>query len=233
LYRQLGLSKPPIAVAFRQSPPAGLRAWDGGALPAGCAFWQQAWEGQSFYTAPEDHYNCAIGCHTHAIALPAERADELPQAVGLMVESGYLRPEEVPGIPTLETSPRYVAYGPVDTAGFTPDVVVLAASPRQAMILYEAAVRAGAGNPLMNAVGRPGCAVLPLARQTGTAALSLGCIGNRLRTGVGDDELYLAIPGEKWEAVLEAARTLLAANARMAEYYQTTDAQRRDAPAAR
>ncbi len=97
----LGLSKPPIAIAFLDEPPAGLKQWDGGDMPAGCAFWERAWAGECFYTVPSDHYNCAVGSHTHNIQLPPERSHQLSDTVSYMVETNYLRSEEVAGIPTL------------------------------------------------------------------------------------------------------------------------------------
>ena len=232
LQNLLGLRKRPIAIAFCDAPPEGLAPWSGGPMPSGCAFWQQAWAGRSFYTIPSDHYNCLIGCHTHNIPLPAEHAAGLSETVGLMVTNGYIRSEEVAGIPTVGKTPSFVAYGPIDDCDFQPDMVVLAVAPAQAMMLYEAALKAGAGNGVMNTLGRPACAVLPLAQQTGLASLSLGCIGNRLRTGIGDDEMYLAIPGDKWEAVLEGAMAALTANEKMTEYYKDADAGISGGPAA-
>ncbi|GBL19362.1 hypothetical protein EMGBS3_10680 [Anaerolineaceae bacterium] len=151
----LGLRQPPIAIGFLQSVPAGLPRWDGPALAAGCGFWPQAMAGRSFYTLASDHFNCAVGCHTHRLELSPERAGELGQAIGLMTDCGYIAPEEVAGIPVLASTPRAVAYGPADNPGFAADVVLIAAQPAQAMLLYEAALLAGAGNPLTNVLGRP------------------------------------------------------------------------------
>src|SRR5688572_8079303 len=86
----LGLRAKPIAIGFLDAPPAGVSAWNGGAVAAGCAFWAKAWAGQSFYTVPSDHYNCAVGSYTHSIPLPAERASELEATIGFMVENKYL-----------------------------------------------------------------------------------------------------------------------------------------------
>jgi uncharacterized protein (DUF169 family) len=215
----LGLRKPPIAVAFGDRPPAGLERWRGGPVPAGCAFWQMAMEGAAFYTVPEDHLNCAVGSYTHRIELPPERAHELMDTVLFMVEKRYLDPSEVSGIPRLASPPAVVAYAPVDDQRFTPDVVIVAAKPSQAMLLYEAALKAGAADPLMSTLGRPGCAVLPLTAERGTAVLSFGCRGNRTFTGTPDDELYLAIPGERWTKVVDKLKETVEANAAMGEHY--------------
>ncbi|RDJ93423.1 hypothetical protein B4Q13_22000, partial [Lacticaseibacillus rhamnosus] len=95
-----------------------------GAVPAGCTFWREAMNGKSFYTVPSDHYNCAVGSHTHAIPQPADRAGVLNDTVGYMVSQGYIEMAEVPGIPTLTQMPNYIAYGPVETVAFRPDVVL-------------------------------------------------------------------------------------------------------------
>jgi uncharacterized protein (DUF169 family) len=78
-----------------------------------------------------------------------------------MAENNYVAMSEVPGIPTLSKTPAVIAYAPLDDAAFKPDVVLLSVKPAQAMLIYEAAVKAGAGNPLTNALGRPACASAP------------------------------------------------------------------------
>lgn len=189
-------------------------------MPAGCVFWQKAWEGGAFYTVARDHYNCAVGSYTHGLPLPAERAPELEDTLGVMVQNGYLDMAEVPGIPVLQTGDKVIAYAPVESEAFEPSVVLLAVKPAQAMLLYEAALKAGAGNSLLNVLGRPGCGVLPLAHNGQTAALSFGCIGNRTFTGLPDDELYVAIPGDKWQSVVDQLESIINANQAMAGHYQ-------------
>jgi uncharacterized protein (DUF169 family) len=221
----LGLPRPPIAIGFLESPPEGVAAWSGGPAPAGCFFWKKAQEGHTFYTTPADHYHCAVGAYTHKIALPAERSGELAQTVGFMVENGYLAMEEVGGIPTLPTPPAFIAYGPAEDSHFPPSVVIVAAQPAQAMLLYEAALKAGAGGALMPTLGRPGCAILPLTLQSSAAAFSLGCKGNRTFTGLPDAEMYLSIPGDRWAAVVEQVARTYQANQTMGSRYLQHQAQ--------
>jgi hypothetical protein len=75
-----------------------------------------------------------------------------------------------------------------------PGVVLFAGRPGRVMLLQEAAVRAGVGAqvPLF---GRPTCLALPAALAHGVVA-STGCIGNRVYTDLGEDELYVAVPGK-------------------------------------
>ena len=60
----------------------------------------------------------------------------------------------------------------------------------------------------------------PLTLNGKRAAVSLGCAGNRLYTGLPEDELYIAIPGDSWEAFTSKIAEIVAANARMAEHYR-------------
>ena len=222
--KNLGLSRQPIAVGFFNEAPKGIEQWRGGAVPAGCAFWREAMDGSTFYTVPADHYNCAVGAYTHNIPLPADRPTALSDTIDFMVNSGYLQTAEVPMIPTLPNSPGFVAYGPVDQSRFRADVVVIAARPAAMMLIYEAALRCGAGSILTPSLGRPGCAVLPMSLNSGASALSFGCKGNRTFTGLPDDELYLAIPGSKWDEVVKALQTIAKANDTMEAHYKQHEA---------
>lgn len=98
-------------------------------------------------------------------------------------------------------------------------MIVVAANPAQAMLLYEAALRAGAGDALTNTLGRPACAMLPLTVQAGSTAASFGCKGNRLHTGLPDGEMYVSIPAAKWDAVKRALAEVCRANEAMGAYY--------------
>jgi len=214
-----------IAIGFFDLPPPGVPRWQGGAVPAGCVFWDKAMRGQTFYTLPADHYNCAVGSHTHRIPLPTERAHELQDTIAFMARSSYVATEEVPGIPTLAMTPGVVAYGPVEDAGFKADVVLIAAKPAQAMLIYEAALKAGAGSALTNALGRPACAVLSLTTGSRETSISLGCKGNRTFTGLPDEEMYVAIPGDKWPSVAGKLAEAQEANEAMGSFYQGRKAQ--------
>jgi uncharacterized protein (DUF169 family) len=214
----LGLRQGPVAVGFLTSIPAGLARWEGPPVAAGCGFWPRA-ERESFYTMAADHAHCAVGCHTHHLPLPSGREGDLPGAIGLMTGCGYIDAGEVAGIPTLAVTPAAVAYGPADRPGFAADVVLIAAEPAQAMLLYEAALAAGAGNALTHALGRPACAVLPLTVKSGLASASFGCKGNRIHSGLPDAEMYVAIPAAKWAEVKRALADKCRANDAMAAYY--------------
>jgi len=207
-----------VAVAFRAAAPAGVgRVEQAG--PAGCAYWRWAAEGRIFYTEAADHYNCPVGAYTHGVALPAERARELEGVVGTMVGLQYIRMEEVQTLPRL-TEPFGVAvYAPLADAPVAPDVVLVRGTPRQIMLVAEAARAAGIGHD-GPALGRPACSMIPEAMRAARGNASLGCIGNRVYTGLGDDELYFTVPGARLDDVVLKLETIVHANRELERYHE-------------
>jgi uncharacterized protein (DUF169 family) len=212
----LHLSRRPVAIAFRETPPAGVVKLSG-SQPSGCSFWRLAANGQIFYTVPSDHHNCPIGSYTHNITLPAEREAELTRMLGLMADIGYIKLEEVPGVPRLPKTPAVTVYAPLSQSPVDPDAVIVAGTPAHLMLLHEAATRAAKHvRPLL---GRPTCMAIPAALAGGVAS-SLGCIGNRVYTGIADDHFYTVVAGSDLEAVVSEIDTIASANATLAEYHQ-------------
>ena len=203
-----------VAVVFLDAVPKNLEKF-AGSEPSGCSFWRLAASGKSFYTAPEDHFNCAVGAYTHNIALSPVREQETEQTLKMMFDLGYVKPEEVPQIPRLDKPPAAIAYAPLGEATFTPDVVLFACKPAGAMLLNEAATRAGIGSG--PALGRPTCMALPASLKAGSI-LSLGCMGNRVYTGLGDDELYIVVRGRDLAALADALDVIASANSALQQY---------------
>jgi uncharacterized protein (DUF169 family) len=212
---RLSLSRRPVAVTFLDLEPAGVAKFSG-TEPAGCSFWRLAAAGRTFYTVPADHFNCAVGAYTHKVQLPPERVQETEATLGMMFDLGYVRLEEVPGISQLAKEPAAIVFAPLGDAPVAPSVVLFVCRTASAMLLNEAAIRSGAGGTLP-VLGRPTCMALPAAMLHGTVS-SLGCIGNRVYTGIGADELYVAVPGAKLESVSEALGVIASANAALEEF---------------
>jgi|SRR5579872_1344077 len=217
LTETLHLRRRPVAVSFLDQEPAAPAKF-AGSMPSGCSFWRLAAAGQSFYTVPSDHLNCPIGSYTHSISLPEARRAELTATLTLMTEIGYISMDEVPGIPRLDQTPAAIAYAPLGDATISPDVVLVAGRPGSLMLLQEAAQRAGITSalPLMM---RPTCMALPAALKSGLI-VSAGCIGNRVYTDIGEEELYAAIPGKDLESLAEALQTVAQANATLRQYHE-------------
>jgi uncharacterized protein (DUF169 family) len=135
-----------------------------------------------------------------------------------MTGTGYVRMEEIPGIPRLPQTPGVMIYAPLRDTPVDPDVVLFAGRPGQVMLLLESAIRAGVAAQVPF-LGRPTCMALPAALAHGVVA-STGCIGNRVYTDLGEDELYVAVPGKDLARVAEEAQIIVAANAKLTEYHR-------------
>jgi uncharacterized protein (DUF169 family) len=215
----LGLTRRPVAIAFRESAPAGVAPLSG-TQPSSCSFWRLAASGQVFYTVPPDHYNCPVGSYTHNIALPKEREPELMNTLNVMINAGYLKMEEVPAIPRLAKTPAVTIYAPLGITPVEPDAVIMSGTPGRLMVLHEAATRALADRATLASplLGRPTCMAIPAALSSGVAS-SLGCVGNRIYTGISDDEFYAVIAGKDLAAVVAQLDTITSANTALSEYH--------------
>ena len=214
----LGLTRRPVAIAFRESPPNGVARLHG-TQPSGCSFWRLAASGQTFYTVPADHYNCPVGSYTHNMPLPTDREPELGSVLTLMVNVGYLKMSEVPGIPRLPKTPGVAIYAPLGATPVDPDAVLVSGTPGRLLLLHEAATRALADRPTSPLLGRPTCMAIPAAIASGFAS-SLGCVGNRIYTDITDDEFYSVIAGKDLASVVAQLETITSANATLSEYHR-------------
>jgi uncharacterized protein (DUF169 family) len=209
LSESLHLTQPPVAIAFTEGVPAGVKPY-AGVAPAGCRFWQEATT-QVFATVPHDHELCSIGMYTHHLEInPAAQAN-LGDALKVFGDLGYVRPEDMPFIPVLDRAAKVVVYGPLASIPLPPDVVLLFVKADQTLILSEASQQLENGLP--PAMGRPACAVIPQALNTGRTALSLGCCGARAYLDVLTPDVALyAIPAARLEAFAERVAALANAN---------------------
>ena len=218
LQELLELDTAPIAVTFHKSQPNDVSRVEK-VEASGCTYWKRASEGKTFYTEASDHYNCPIGCYTHNVELPDEQMKELENTLGLMGELGYISMDEVPGIPKRDETFQNAVYSPLEDVVGIPDVVLVSGTPKQMMLLTEAATAAGIGNE-NGVMGRPTCAVIPAVMESGQTASSLGCIGNRVYTALSDDDFYFAFQGKHTATIIEKLETIINANSELEKYHK-------------
>jgi uncharacterized protein (DUF169 family) len=212
----LGSTRRPIAITFSAAPPEGVARFEG-SEPSSCSYWRLAFAGRTFYTVAGDHQNCPIGGYTHNLLQP-ETVPELEQVLGLMSGIGYIRMEEIPGVFQLPESPRAVVYAPLGETPLSPSVVLACGRAGRVMLLAETAARAGVMSSLP-LLGRPTCMALPASLSSGTVT-SIGCIGNRVYTEIGEDDLYIALRGADLEAIAAEIGTIASANQALTQYHQ-------------
>lgn len=215
----LGLEHAPVAITFHDQTPANGAPWFGapmseptedgrsGRVAAPCVFWMHA-HATTFHTAPADHGNCSVGRFTHGLAGAEDILDKAD--VAALLDVGWVTMEAFAGVAALSRRPRAITYGPLAEAAAMPDVVMLRLRPRQMMELGDAVP--------VEYSGKPQCQILPRAADSGTIAASMGCALSRARTGMGDDELTVAIPAGRVGEVVAALEPVTRADAAVAGY---------------
>jgi uncharacterized protein (DUF169 family) len=217
LTQSLHLAQPPVGICATDRIPEGVESWSGHA-PAGCRFWQEAGT-RVFSTSAADHKLCSIGLYTHNLDMSPEAFADLGDALKVFADLTYVREQDVAAIPVLASKPSYIIYGPLAKIPIEPDVVLLFVDASQTLILSEASQQLEAGLP--PAMGRPACAVIPQARNTGRSALSLGCCGARAYLDVLADNVALyAIPGATIGAFAKRIEALSGANQILMKFHQ-------------
>lgn len=222
----LSLTTPPLAITFTQAPPVGMSRCEGempaptadgrtGREAAGCVFWMRATD-RTFHTCAADHANCSVGSLTHGfISLEQAAAREDVKA---MCSVNWVTPEMFPGLPVVKQKPECVVYGPLSQTTIDPDVVFVRLVAKQAMMLHDAA-------PDIRFEGKPQCHIIPIAKEHGQVAISVGCMASRTRTGMSSTEMTCAIPAARLPGLIEQLRASCAADKAIAAY-AAQDAQR-------
>ena len=178
-----------------------------GRVSAACVFWIHGHE-ETFATLPQDHGNCSVGRYTHGLAPPAEIIDK--SDVAALLEVGWVTMAAFFRVAALSRRPAAVSYGPLQEAQSLPDVVLLRVNPRQMMEIADAIP--------VEFSGKPQCQILPRAVDRKVVAASMGCALSRARTGMSEDELTCAVPGERVEELAQALVSVVGADRAVTDY---------------
>jgi uncharacterized protein (DUF169 family) len=219
LQELLGLAVPPVAIAFISHVPAGIeriqrtmppRTTDGrtGAVAASCVFWIEATQGV-FATEAEDHGNCSVGSLTHGFKTMEEIAQNAD--VAALCETGWVTPEAVAKVAVVHEKPTSIVYGPLRDMPVEPSVILLRLNGKQQMLLHDAWRD-------LRFEGKPQCHIIPIAKESGEIAVSVGCMLSRVRTGMSNNEVTCAIPASRVSALIERLRAARAADNAVAAY---------------
>jgi uncharacterized protein (DUF169 family) len=219
LQELLGLAVPPVAIAFISHVPAGIeriqrttppRTADGrtGAVAASCVFWIEGTQGV-FATEAEDHGNCSVGSLTHGFKTMEEIAQNAD--VAALCETGWVTPEAVAKVAVVREKPTSIVYGPLRDMPVEPSVILLRLNGKQQMLLHDA----WRG---LRFEGKPQCHIIPIAKESGELAVSVGCMLSRVRTGMSNNEVTCAIPTSRMSLLIERLRAARAADNAVAAY---------------
>jgi hypothetical protein len=92
-----------------------------------------------------------------------------------------------------------------------PSVILLRLNGKQQMLVHNAW-------PRLRFEGKPQCHIIPIAKESGEVAMSVGCMLSRVRTGMSDNEMTCAIPEGRVSELIERLRAARVADNSLAAY---------------
>lgn len=128
---------------------------------------------------------------------------------------------EIPKLPL--GSSKGTLVGPIQSFSKDPDVVILVVKPKQAMWIANSLIFHGGGPRITaNFAGmQASCAdVTAIPIKTGDVNFSLGCYGCRSVGKLRDEEMYVGIPFEKLESVINGLKGLKRAIGKLEDSYR-------------
>ena len=164
---------------------------------------------RGFRDEAEDHGNCSVGSLTHGFKTMEEIAQNAD--VAALCETGWVTPEAVAKIAVVREKPTSMVYGPLRDMPVEPSVILLRLNGKQQMLLHDAW-------PGLRFEGKPQCHIIPIAKESGEIAVSVGCMLSRVRTGMSNNEVTCAIPASRMSLLIERLRAARAADNAVAAY---------------
>ena len=202
LAEKLNLELPPVALTFVEERPPDVPAMLK-EPPSFCSLWRWA-EEQVFYASAEQHLGCAIGGMVTGFLSPDGKLSDLGALLQEMCEDNVDGVEEIAQTARFVHTRSGVVYGPLWKFPLRPDLVLLWATLPQMGVLQEVTGSIMWQNNPQDAVfTRPACSVLAIADAHEKPAMSLGCVGMRLYTGIPPQYLLMAIPGSRLDQLEE------------------------------
>ena len=114
-------------------------------------------------------------------------------------------------IAVVREKPNSVVYGPLRDMPVEPSVILLRLNGKQQMLLHDAW-------PDLCFEGKPQCHIIPIAKESGKIAVSVGCILSRVRAGMSNNEVTCAIPQSCVSDLIERLRGARVADNAVAAY---------------
>lgn len=115
-------------------------------------------------------------------------------------------------IPMVEAESKLATlYAPLESASFMPDVIVIICSPKQMMLLTQAALYNEGGRIEAEFAGKQSLCSDAVAGPylTGKMGITVGCTGSRTYTDIQESELTVGIPAKMLKDLVEGLRAIV------------------------
>jgi uncharacterized protein (DUF169 family) len=204
----LGLKGSPVAISLKDELPLGLEK---GAPARHCEMVQHVRQkGDQFYTTVNEH-KCRGGAAVIGLTeIPENVANgEYYYKLGAFASNEASR-NTMESVPRIEKASKFALYAPLESANFSPDLVVVLCTPRQAMQMIQAQLYTDGGRIQTGFAGKQSLCgdIVANTLNTNSVQVSLGCSGSRKHAQIDDSELIVGIPVEKVEQLVNSLETL-------------------------
>jgi uncharacterized protein (DUF169 family) len=208
---KLGLEKSPVAIKLvlkEEDIPEGVPKID--ETIRHCEMVQKAAQGATFY-ATVDEQKCKGGASAIGLMEAPEKVKtgEMYYSLKRFSSLGSAK-RTMDAIPKIDPIMKAIAYAPLETTPFDPDVVIIIANPKQAMQMSQAMVYTLGGRVEADFAGIQslcGDAVAgPYTRKRPN--ITLGCSGSRGYADIKPDEVIVGMNGENIGCFVNALDSL-------------------------
>jgi uncharacterized protein (DUF169 family) len=131
--------------------------------------------------------------------------------VAALVGAEWVSPSDFPKVASVKSKSGFIVYGPLRDMTADPNVVFIRLNGKQLMMLHDAW-------PGARMEGKPQCHIIPIAKEDGEVAVSVGCMLSRVRTGRSNNDMSCAIPWAVLPDLIDKLRGAVAADERVAQY---------------
>jgi uncharacterized protein (DUF169 family) len=131
--------------------------------------------------------------------------------VAALVAAEWVSLADFSKVAAVKSRSNFIVYGPLRDMKSDPDVVFVRLNGKQLMTLHDAW-------PGARIEGKPQCHIIPIAKEDGEVAISVGCMLSRVRTGMSNNDISCAIPWAILPELLDRLRLAVAADERVAAY---------------
>lgn len=210
LKEDLALSEPPVQVTYLEGPPKGPSRLDP-PLPSVCSYFV-AGRGDALAADLTDHEPCEIGAYVLGLPPTGTLGSRIASTVQFMERVGYLAAGEAARIPRNARAPPWVVYAPLGEVAEPPTFVLFTVGPRGLMLVVEATSSGDPRLPPAPLLSRPMCALVPVLHSGQPVAISVGCAGSRVHTGMSDGEMMVGVRGDALMTLADRVHQLGRAN---------------------
>lgn len=208
---KLGLEKSPVAIKLvlkEEDIPEGIPKIQENIRH--CEMVQKAAKGEIFYATAEEEM-CKGGAGALGLMEPPEKVKtgEMYYSLGRFSSLGSAK-RTVDAIPKIEPVMNAIAYSPLETTPYDPDVVIIICNPKQAMMLAQAMVYTLGGRFEADFAGIQSICGDAVAGPYTTKKpnITLGCSGSRKYADIKPDEVIVGMNGENIGCVVNALEAL-------------------------